>query len=149
MKRTDAYRFAEKCLYEYPANCSKLKSLEQELVLLCHSSDVSGQSYEISPIGRGVHSDPVCAYVERKDRLEHRILSVKRVTEPVQRLMQDLDSDNVLENSKKDDCKKILALFYFGRNGMTMVLNELNCSKSVFYDRRNFLVRSAIQYLGL
>ena len=78
-----------------------------------------------------------------------RILSVKRVTEPVQRLVQDLDSDNVLENSKKDDCKKILALFYFGRNGMSLVLNELNCSKSVFYDRRNFLVYSAIQYLGL
>ena len=78
-----------------------------------------------------------------------RILSVKRVTEPVQRLVHDLDCDNVLENSKKDDCKKILALFYFGRNGMSLVLNEMNCSKSVFYDRRNFLVYSAIQYLGL
>ena len=30
---------------------------------------------------------------------------------------------------------------------MSLVLNELNCSKSVFYDRRNFLVYSAIQYL--
>ena len=149
MNKSDAYRFAEKCLYEYPANCSKLKSLEQELVLLCSASDVSGYSYGAGKNVRGVHSDPVSAYVERKERLERRILSVKRVTEPVQRLVHDLDSDNVLENSKKDDCKKILALFYFGRNGMSLVLNELNCSKSVFYDRRNFLVYSAIQYLGL
>ena len=149
MKKRDNYRFAEKCLYEYPANCSKLLSLQQELALVCGSSDARGHSYNVGENVSGVHSDPVSSYVEHKMRIEFRICYVRRYTEPITRLVDDLNSSNVLENSKKDDCRKILQLFYFGRNPMNAVLGELNCGKDVFYERRKFLVNSAIQYLGI
>ncbi|MBQ7220758.1 MAG: DUF1492 domain-containing protein [Synergistaceae bacterium] len=149
MKKRDNYRFAEKCLYEYPSNCSKLLSLEQELALVCGSSDARGHSYNVGENVCGVHSDPVASFIEHKMRLEYRINYVRRYTEPITRLVNDFNSSNVLENSKKNDCRKILKLFYFGRNSVDTVLGELNCCRTVFYERRKFLVTSAIQYLGL
>ncbi|MBQ7214841.1 MAG: hypothetical protein IJS39_02520 [Synergistaceae bacterium] len=149
MKKTDTYRFTEKCLYEYPANSAKLKALLDELELLRTSSDVHGHSYDVGSNVNGSHSEPVSAYVERLESVEHAIRNVKRYVEPVTRLVADLSSAYVLENSKAEECREILYLHYFGKNALQSILNRLNVSKSVFYERRKYLVQKAMKYLGL
>ncbi|MBR0035647.1 MAG: hypothetical protein IJP54_08210 [Synergistaceae bacterium] len=149
MKKTDTYRFAEKCLYEYPANSTKLNALYDELTLLRSSSDVRGHSYEVGNNVKGSHSEPVSAYVERVESVEHAIQSVKRYVAPITHLKSDLSCSYILENSKAEECYKILQLHYFGKNAMQSILHRLNISKSVFYERRKYLVQLAIEYLGL
>ena len=148
MKKTDTYRFAEKCLYEYPANSAKLDALYDELTLLRSSSDVRGHSYEVGN-NEGSHSEPVSAYVERIESVEHAIQSVKRYVDPITHLKAALSCSYVLSNSKAGECREILNLHYFGKNSMQAILSHMNISKSVFYERRKYLVQLAIKYLGL
>ena len=149
MKKTNTYRFAEKCLYEYPANSAKLNALYDELELLRISSDVRGHSYEGGNNVKGSHSEPVSAYVERIESVEHAILNVKRYVDPITNLKTDLNCAYILANSKAEECRKILYLHYFGKNAMQSILSQMNISKSVFYERRKYLVQQAIKYLGL
>lgn len=149
MKKTDTYRFAEKCLYEYPANSAKLDALYDELTLLRSSSDVQGHSYEVGNNVKGSHSEPVSAYVERIESVEHAIQSVKRYVDPITHLKAALSCSYVLSNSKAGECREILGLHYFGKNSMQAILSHMNISKSVFYERRKYLVQLAIKYLGL
>ena len=149
MKKTNTYRFAEKCLYEYPANSAKLNALYDELELLRISSDVRRHSYEVGNNVKGSHSEPVSAYVERIESVEHAILNVKRYVDPITNLKTDLNCAYILANSKAEECRKILYLHYFGKNAMQSILSRMNISKSVFYERRKYLVQQAIKYLGL
>lgn len=147
--KTDTYRFAEKCLYEYPANSAKLDTLLGELEILRSSSDVRGHSYEVGNNVKGSHAEPVSAYVERIESVEHAILNVRRYVDPITHLKSDLSCSYVLENSKAEECYQILYLHYFGKNAMQSILARLNISKSVFYERRKYLVQQAMKYLGL
>ena len=149
MKKTDNYRFAEKCLYEYPSNKARLNALLDELEILRTSSDVRGHSYEVGNNVKGSHAEPVSAYVERIESVEHAILRVRRYVDPITKLTADLSCSYILANSKGEDCRNILYLYYFGKNAIQSILSQMNISKSVFYERRKYLVQQAIKYLGL
>ena len=148
MRKHDAYRYAEKCLYDYPANSAKLSALSEELELLRGTGDVRGHVYEVGCNVRGSHSDPVSSYVEKIENTERRIKELKRYVGPVRRLISDLTGPNVLARSKNEDYRRILELYYFGGNSAAQVISQLNWSKSMFYERKKRLVAIAMVYMG-
>ena len=140
--------YAEKCLYEYPANLAKIEMLSEELKLLKASGDVQGMSYEIRNNSYGV-SDPVSTHFQKVESIEGKIYRLTRSTEPIKKMYEVLCSPYVLEGSKSADYRKILELFYWGRNSVQNILNYLSWSKTSFYVRRQGLLRMTEEYLNV
>lgn len=148
MKQNNPYRFAERCLYDYKKNLARIDILNDDLHVLRASSDVHEQSYNPIFSSVGSHSDPVFNYVAKIDRLEEEIRKLKRLTDPITRLMNDLQAPEVLENSKQTIMLQILCLIYFGNNNWQDVAIEIKIGKSLLFQRRGELVKMAIDYLG-
>lgn len=147
MGKRDVFRFAEKCLYEYPENHARLEALREALSDLRSSASVQGQGYE--PIGHGGGGDPVASRAQKIADLEREIFKLERVTSPIVRLHKNLNSEFVLANSLRGDLSKILNLCYFGGNNNAQVAEILSISERTVYKLRCRLVGMAIQCLGL
>ena len=83
------------------------------------------------------------------ESIEGKIQCLKRQTEPIGLLIEDLSSPEVLEYSDNKGLLDILRLLYFGRNPADMVIEELKLARRTFYNRRRELVNMAISYLAL
>lgn len=140
------FRYAERCLYEYPENCIRLEALKKALEELRDSASVRGQSYE--PVGRGGAGDPVGNRAQRIADLESEVQRLEAVTMPISLLRRDLTKDYVLPNSEKDEMGRIMALCYFGANSNAAVAMKLGMSEKSVYRVRCRLVKKVIRCLG-
>lgn len=138
------FKFAERCLYEYPENCARLERLRADVK---RASSAPVQNY--SPSNKhGTHSDPVWRFVMRVEAMEDQIETLSRRTGPITRMLADLEGANVLEGSPKAEMARVLRLLYFGKNDKKRVAEELNMSRPQLYRKREELVKLAIRYLG-
>ena len=146
--RNGVYRKAESCLYNYKAKCAALDSLNLKLKELNKSASVHAQSYESNINGHNI-GDPVAQRAAKIFETENKIAKLELETIPVTRLIQDLNSSEVLNASPNAEQRDILKLFYFGKNSLDTVVKELNISRRRFYYARDKLVWLAAEYLGL
>jgi hypothetical protein len=147
-EREYPFRFAERCLYDYLENVARLEVLHTELKTLDAMSSARGQTYDGVP-GSGSPSDAVSARLERIERVEQDILHWERRTKPIGRLLNDLESPDVLEDSPKVELLKILRLRYFGLNTWRRVQDAVGLGESTFARRRRELVDMAGRYLAV
>ncbi len=139
MKQKDKFRYAEKCLYNYKPNLACLEVLRGDLQIKRSGSDVHAQNYQSTFGFSGEPSSPVYSHVVSIETLEERIKYLERLTNPISKLINDLN----------DDFLQILKLMYFEDNTQKKVMIELNIPKRTFLRRREKLVNLAIIYLGL
>ena len=145
-RRESPFRFAEGCLYNYQENLARLERLRADLAKL---SSRTVTNYEAEGHAAGTHSDPVLKCVQQREALEGEIAGLERRTDPVTRLLADLESPNVLKGSPYAQIAKILRLYYFGKNSREQISNELKIGMRTIYEKRAELVKMAIRYLGL
>ena len=147
-EREYPFRFAERCLYEYQENVARLTTLRQKLAALDASTSAHVQSFE--PAGHAAsHGDPVAIRVLKRESLEEEISRLSRRTEPITRLMADLEAPYVLEGSPKFEMAKVARLYYFGKSTKDQVADKLKIGLRTLYDKRKELVRLAGWYMGL
>lgn len=149
MKENHKFRYAEKCLYEYKKNLARLNVLSEDLRVLKCSSDVKAQSYNLIFSSNGRPSDPVFNYVVKIESIEEEIGKIRRVTDPISRMIKDFSAPEVLENSYQHRLFEIMRYVYFGNNSWRDVAQELHIGKSLFFHCKKELVKCAIDYLGL
>ena len=144
-KEQSPFRTAEGCLYGYQENLARLESLRADLDKL---SSLTIQSYKSDLRSDGGHSDPVWGYIQRGEDIREQIAALERRTEPITRLLEDLESPDVWDGSPKAAMAKILRLCYFARNSKEQVASELHMDRRRVYERRDDLVKLTIRYLG-
>ena len=110
-KNRTLFRYAEKCLYEYKKNLSRLDFLQEDLLRLKNAGDVKVQQYNLS-IGNNSPSDPIFSHLIKIENIEKQIDDLKRITEPITNLISDLRACKNFSNRKKT-MLFILELYYF------------------------------------
>lgn len=143
-----AYKYAEKCLYEYNKNLAALETLRQELQIERSNIDVHAQSYEQNVRSTGTISNPVWLRLMRIDKLEGRIRQLEHYTEPVTRLIADLKAPYVREGSPKAILYSLMELYYFGQNNIATIMSELHISRPSMFRHKENLVRTLMGYMG-
>ena len=146
--RPNAYRYAERCLFDFPDNKARLQSLQEMLEILEKGASVKAQNYDAFLSGGGP-SNPVAARVEHIEQLRDEVKRLEQKVNPIQRFVNDLKAHYVLNDSPKTDMLKIMQLYYFGRNALETVANELDLAMRTFYRKRQEIVKRAIYYMGL
>lgn len=149
MKKSDKFRFAEKCLYEYKRNLACLEILHSDLHIARVGLDVKAQSYQLTLDFTGDVSDPVSARLIKIEGIEERINKLERITKPITNLIKDLNGDDVLNGSHNKDLMQVLRLLYFGKNTPEKIMQELNIAKTTYFKRRREIVLAAICYMAL
>ena len=147
-RRNNSFRFAERCLYEFPANRARLQALREERAFLDRESSAKGQKYDLNH-GGGYPSDAVSERLQRIEKVEEDIRHLEGRVRSIERLLVDLESPFALAGSPKKELLKIAQLYYFGENVWQAVARELHLERSSFFRRRNNLVRLVIAYIGL
>ena len=133
------FRFAERCLYDYLENVARLEVLRVELKALDAMSSTGSPKYDGMP-APGDPRDAVSARLERIERVEQDILHWERKTLPIGRLLNDLQSPDVLADSPKIELLKILRLKYLGWNTWKRTRGALGMSEATLTRRRKELV---------
>lgn len=149
MKKSDKFRFAEKCLYEYKRNLACLEVLRDDLRVAEAGLDVKAQNYQYTFNFSGEVSDPVSARLIKIEQLEERINKLERITKPITNLINDLDSSDVLNGSRNKDLIQVLRLQYFGKNTHEAILQAMNIAKTTYFRMRQELVFVVICYMAL
>ncbi|MBQ4468666.1 MAG: DUF1492 domain-containing protein [Synergistaceae bacterium] len=149
MKKSDKFRFAEKCLYGYKKNLACLEILQGDLAVVRAGVDVKAQSYQLMISFSGEPSDPVSSRLIKIESIEDRISKLERITKPITKLISDLNGEEILNGSRNKDLMQILRLLYFGNNTPEAIMQELNIAKTTYFKRRQELVFTTIDYMGL
>ena len=140
-----SFRFAEKCLYEYPANCAALERQVERLDRLYASSSMKAQGYE--PVEHnGEPGDPVGQRTLEIMALEDRIEKLESMTEPVKNLMRALDAPFVLEGTALEGLADVARMYYFARRPKDEIAAKLGVSRRTIYYMREKLVNLVIKY---
>lgn len=147
MKDKVKFRYAEKCLYDYRTNLSRIEVLSEDLRVLRSGGDVHGLSYQMTFNFGADASDPVLEHVAKIQKLENQIKNLERVTRPITKLIHDLSTAK--QGSINQELMKILELFYVGGMLLSDVMDELHRSRRTLSSRRYELVIKTIRYLGL
>ena len=150
MTEKEISQYVEQCLQNYPANLTRIEVLKKDLQVMRASGDVQAQNYLTihSRPPKTAHSDPVFAHVVRLEYIETEIERLKRDTEPITRMIQDLKSPYSLDNSLNSDMIKILGFYYFGRNPLSTILDATGWSRAGFFRKKKQLSELARSYLG-
>ena len=125
-KEHDMFKYAEKCLYDYPRNMACLEVLRGDLQLEHSGSDVHAQNYQTQFTCKGLATNPIEARQLRIERLDERIRQLERCTQPISRLIDDLKAPYVHEGSVKAELLPVIELYYFGVNSSTYIMSELH-----------------------
>mgnify|MGYP007101887388 CR=1 FL=1 len=144
-------QYVEECLQDYPANLTRIEVLKKDLEVLRALGDVKAQNYVkiYNNDSRTTPDDPVAQHVQKVMKLEEEIERLKRVTEPLTKMIQDLKSPYALDKSLNSDFIKILGLSYFGRNQTPIILDATGWSRAGFFRKKKQLAELARSYLGL
>ena len=150
-KAASPFRVAERCLYDYKKNLARLDVLRGDLRLLKLLPSVKVQNFNLADIvlSAGGHSDPVVARLLRLEQLENETAWLERRTKPITRLIENLKRSRPAEGTLKADFLLILRKLYFEEKTPEDVAKLMRVGRSVFYERKQKLVRIACQYLGL
>ena len=149
MTEKEIVKYVEQCLHDYPANLTRIEVLRKDLQILRLRGDVHAQNYENLHVKTTKkYSDPVSAHVEKIEYLEAEIERLKRNTEPLTKMIQDLKSPYSLETSLNSDMIKIIGLHYFGRNPLSAILDATGWSRAGFFRKKKQLAELARSYLG-
>jgi len=140
----------EECLRNYPANFARIEVLQKDLHVLRLRGDVQAQNYVNIRNGdsKTTHSDPVFDFVRQIEKLEREIEGLKRITDPLTKMIQDLKTPYATEQSLNSDFIKILGLDYFGRNPVANILEATGWSRAGFFRKKKQLQELARSYLG-
>lgn len=150
MKQKDAFRFTEKCLYDYKANLACIQALKEDLrVEEEDGGSVHAQNYQLTFGFSGEPSDPVHDRIVKLEGLRERIKMLERWTKPITQLLKDLDAPENLDDSDNKIMLEIFKFMYIGKNKIKTVADELNLSDRVFARLRRKLVYTAASYLGV
>lgn len=150
MKQKDAFRFTEKCLYDYKANLACIQVLKEDLKIEEEEgSSVHAQNYQLTFGFSGEPSDPVHDRIVKLEGLRERIKMLERWTKPITQLLKDLDAPENLDDSDNKIMLEIFKFMYIGKNKIKTVADELNLSDRVFARLRRKLVYTAASYLGV
>lgn len=147
-EREYPFKFAERCLYEYPENCSRLEKLRERLAELYASSSARAQSYEAADHSTGP-GDPVAVRTLKIMGMEEEAERLRQRTEPITRLMADLEAPYVLQGSPKAELALIMRLCYFGKSPKKQVADKLNMTERSLRRQKEKLVRLVLFYAGL
>ena len=150
MTEQEIMQEVEECLRNYPANFTRIDVLQKDLQVLRARGDVQAQNYVriYNSDSKTTHSDPVFDFVKQIERLEKEIGRLKRITEPLTKMIQDLKTPYASEQSLNSDFLKILGLYYFGRNPVANILDETQWSRAGFFRKKKQLQSLARSYLG-
>lgn len=140
----------EECLQDYPANFSRVEVLKKDLQILRARGDVQAQNYVriYNNDSRTTHSDPVANYFEEIQKKEEEIDRLKRIIDPITKMIQDLKTPYALDSSLNSDFIKILGLSYFGRNTVESILDSTGWSRASYFRKKKKLAELARSYLG-
>ena len=144
MRKRDAFRRTEYCLYHYRKNLVTLDMLRSEIAELLSTGDVHAQDYTGRMNTDAGNADPVSSYVCKVLTLEHRISVLEKYTAPITQLLDDLQhsTDNMSRHYLQ-----ILKLFYFGGLTVSRILEKTHWNRNTFYSRRHSLVSLAVGYI--
>ncbi len=148
MSREYPFKFAERCLYEYQGNVARLGKLRDRLAVLYASSTAAVQNWDANH-GKGAVGDPVAIRELKILNLEEEIKRLAERTEPITRLMANLEAPYVLEGSPKHELAQVARLYYFGGNERKTIGEKLGMEPRTLYRRRVKLVRMVVYYMGL
>lgn len=150
MTDKETLQYIDECLEDYPSNLTRIEVLNKDLNMLRASSDVHAQNYLTirNKDSKTRHSDPVVSYVLKIEKLEEEIGRLKRITEPISKMIQDLKTPYASESSLNNDFIKILGLYYFGRNPIQIILDITQWSRAAFFRKKKKLALLAKNYLG-
>ena len=147
----EIYRYVDECLQYYPANITRIGVLQKDLQILRARGDVQAQNYVkiYNNDSRTTPSDPVAEYVYQIQRIEAEIERLKRITEPLTKMIQDLKTPYATDAWLNSDFIKILGIHYFGRNPLTGILDATGWSRAGFFRKKKQLSELARSYLGI
>ena len=150
MTEQEIIQEVDECLKSYPANFARIEVLQKDLQVLRANGDVKAQNYVkiYNSDTRITHSNPVFDFVQQIERLEQEIEKLKRITEPLTKMIQDLKTPYASDQSLNSDFLKIMGLFYFGRNPIANILDETGWSRAGFFRKKKQLQKLARSYLG-
>ncbi len=150
-KAASPFRIAERCLYDYKKNLARLNILREDLRTLKAMPSVKVQDFELDDIilSAGGHSDPVMARLIRIEQLENEIAWLDRRTKPITRFVEDLKRSHPVEGSLKADFLILLKNLYFEEHTPEEVVKLMGVGRSLFYKRKQELVKNICLYLGL
>jgi len=142
------FRFAERCLYEYHENVVRLGKLRDRLAVLYASSTAAVQNWDANH-GKGAVGDPVAIRELKILNLEEEIKRLAERTEPITRLVANLEAPYVLEGSPKFEMARVMRMYYFGGNNRKLVGRKLGMEPRTLYNWRKKLVNMLLGYMGL
>lgn len=139
------FKFAEKCLYEYPENCLRLARLREKLAGLYASTTAGTQGWEAAH--GGGFADPVAVRELKILSLEDEIKLLTKRVESIARLLHILDAP-ALEDSSLDGLAKLIRLWYFARTRREKIAEAMGVSERAVYRLRKKAVDLTLKYMG-
>ena len=143
-----SFRFAERCLYEYPGNVARLEQRRAQLAELRSTSTCRAQGYEAIDHSGGP-GDPVAARAVKIQDTEEEIARLERRTAPITALMSALDAPFVLEGTANAELAKVARWYYFGKMSKAAAAEKLKVDRRTFYRLRARLVELTGKYIEL
>lgn len=122
--------------------------LHEDLRVEQAGTDVHAQNYQFSFNFGSEPSNPVQARLIKIEQIEGRIKQLERLTKPITKLINDLDTPENLKGSNNKVMLEILKLMYFGKNNSGVIADELHMAKRTFLRLRRELVYIAMGYLA-
>jgi hypothetical protein len=138
---------AESCMYHYLENLARIKALRDDLKIVDAMSSLKTQDYDARPGESGGFIDNIPIRIMKISALESLICGLERYTNPVARLIADLELP--CSAPERQEMLEILRFRYFGGNTWARTEELLNMSHATLLERRAKLVHMAIGYMAL
>lgn len=140
------FKFAERCLYEYPENCARLGRVREKLARLYETTTAGTQGWDAAH--GGGFSDPVAVRGLKILDAEEEIERLTKRVEPIKRLLHILDAP-ALEGSSLDGLAKLIRLWYFAKTRREKIAEAMRVSRPALYRLREKAVELTAKYLKL
>ena len=127
----------ERCLYDYKANMATIDVLTMEKNNL---KSVYAQNYE-GLLNKNI-SSPVEEVIDRVFSIEQKIMTVKRLTMPIEKLMIDLSGNDLCVQQMRE----LLIFKYINQEGNRITREKMAVSERTYRRRKSELLRIAKKY---
>ncbi len=144
---SEAFKQAERYLYDYESNKRRIEMLKDELKYLDRFSSVGAQQYDNDTSkSTGRVTDRVAARLERIDEAELEIMRLELRTKPIERMTADFSGSI---NRRKKDMLEILEMRYTQGATWPYIADSLSMSRNNCLALRRELIETAACYLRL